>query len=193
MSKTYSGKSIELFQGRTVVFDANVWIFINGYCNPNKAKTDAYSEIYKKLIERNIEVGVTDQVIYEILNRIIKFEYELACQNDTSINGKFKSYRASKEFAPAMQGAVDTCYHIITDNMFYCIDHNKAAFLDIVDRSAKGLMDPNDISLYDYCKSKGYTLATDDGDFVNCDIDLITENNFMLNKRKSISEEGTTH
>ena len=184
MSKTYSRASIDKYKGGTIVFDANIWIFINGYCNPKKIKTDVYSDIYKRIIERDVSVVVTDQIVSEIVNRCIKFEFELSCQQNPELVGKFKSYRSSKEFAPAMEGAIDTCYHIINDSKFSCISHEKDHFLSIIDRSGNGLMDINDISLYDFCKKMDYGLVTDDGDFINCDIDIITENTYILNNRK---------
>jgi hypothetical protein len=133
MTKRIDAKSVA-FIGRRVLFDTNIWLFLNGYSNEAKNRTDVYSEAYRRLLENENTIVVNDYILGEYCNRTCKIEYELLrkASDDPDSFPSFKRYRSTSEFAPVMGSVRDTCLNMIDDCEFLPISQKHYKIADIL-------------------------------------------------------------
>jgi hypothetical protein len=183
MNKTIGPGAISGIKNVDVVFDANVWIFVMTYCNAQEHKTAVYSEIQKHLLAADCKIIVLKEVIFEVFNRCIKYEFDIICEQDPSLRGRFKEFRSSEVFRDTMEGVRDTCLNIIDDYFFVETNHTTENLSSFINEAGKGHLDCTDLIIENYCRSNGSFLATDDKDFIMSKIDIITANNNIIRGR----------
>lgn len=174
-------------EGKKVLFDANIWIIINGFCGEGPgAKLSVYSGAYKQLIVKKNKVVVNDYVLSEFTNRCARFEYELAKSSDPSI-GSFKSYRQSADFVPTMESVRDTCLNLIDDCEFIRVGRTELDVIRVINEASRGKLDFTDLVLMQQCLHEDLYLMTDDFDFFGTGLRLITANKKMARKHAARS------
>lgn len=93
MRMRYSASSIPSLKDRTFFFDANSLIYIFWPTSPDSRAATDYGSILATLIKNNAILAVNEIVISEIINRILRIEF-----NKTKLpKDKFKEYRDSTE------------------------------------------------------------------------------------------------
>ncbi|SFH69660.1 hypothetical protein [Bradyrhizobium sp. cf659] len=174
-----AASAVEL-AGQRVLFDANVWILVNGfYPEAAKRRADAYSAAYKQLLDADNTIIVNDYVIGEVFNRCCKMEYDVAKQADPSIP-YFKKYRASDDFRSTLESVRDTCLNIVSDCEFVPVGGGHYQIADIVNACFDRCADFSDRVLIAFCAVEQLYVMTDDFDYVNSGLKIITANNRML-------------
>jgi len=181
MTKRIDARNVSI-SGRRVLFDTNIWLFLNGYSNEASRKTTIYSEAYKQLLENDNVIIINDYVLGEFCNRSCKIEYEnhKSCSEKPDEFPSFKRYRATSEFAPAMESVRDTCLNIIDDCEFVPVDGGHYKITDVLMQFCRGNLDFTDLILADYCSSESAVLMTDDFDFAGRGMEIITANPKIL-------------
>lgn len=170
-----------------VLFDSNIWIIINGFCGQSAGqRLSAYSNAYKQLLNRNNTIVVNDYVLGEFSNRCARFEYDLAKQASSSI-GSFKNYRQSAQFAPTMEVVRDTCLNIIEDCEFVQVGRSECDIVRAIKDFCIGKLDFSDLILTQYCVNENFYLMTDDRDFSESGLRLITANQKLIRDVKAKS------
>jgi len=169
------------FEGRPFIFDTNVWIFINGF-DP-RPEISMYSDFYSDVLKKQNLIVVTDQILSEYFNRACRMEYQLLYPDDRKMRD-FKRVRKTSDFQDRMESVRDTCLNMVEDNEFICTPQSANTFCDRLNEATNGVMDLTDISIREQCIERNAVLVTDDGDFADCGIDLVTGNRRLLAKKK---------
>lgn len=164
-------------------FDTNIWLKISG---PNPVTDKKYRD-YGRLLRNaqdpkiRAKIGTSATVISEFINRF--------CRDDFNINhpefSDYKVFRGSLEFEATARTAVIAARGILKvstvlptdtgdgDASRECIERNLNLFLS-------GKIDFNDAMIAETCRRNGYALVTDDGDFADVDIPIVSANSKLL-------------
>ena len=168
------------FTNRTVLFDTNVWIAIEGM-DPSSTRTSGYGDFYAELRKSDNVLIVNDYVLGEFHNRCCRIEYSMR-KEASGDDGfpSFKRYRVSSDFRDFMQSMNEVCRGIASDARYEGVSSDQLVIADVIDEACHGKMDWSDIVLREHCRKAGHVLVTDDYDFLDCGLDLVTGNKRLL-------------
>jgi predicted nucleic acid-binding protein len=164
-----------------VLFDTNIWIFIEGFCGSGARQTDIYSNAYSRLLKQNNTIFVNDYVLGEFSNRCSRYEYDLLKGADASLPS-YKRYRRSSDFRPVMESIRDTCLHILEDCEYLSVGKSECDLERVMEEFHLGEIDFSDLMLANHCCQEKLYLMTDDMDFQGRGVPIITANKRLLTK-----------
>ena len=168
----YSGKE-------SLLFDANVWLFIFG---PQYSRTDArvkrYSLGLKNILTAKASVFIDVLILSEFINSWARFAYKIIPADQKPQD--FKVFRKSPLFQTVAQDIAATTRKIMgfcnrTDSGFGTLDMDS-----LLNDFETGKKDFNDQVLEDLCTRRGFNLVTDDSDFKAANLTLFTANSKLL-------------
>jgi predicted nucleic acid-binding protein len=162
-----------------LLFDTNIWLFLYGsQYGPTDSRVRVYSAALKGVLTARSHIFTDVLILSEFMNAMARFAYNrLPVQTRP---GDFKTYRNSSAFKPVAKGIADACRRILgqatrTDSGFPSL-HIET----VLGHYEAGKADFNDQVLAGLCKSKGFTLVTDDSDFNGLGLTILTENRRLL-------------
>ena len=159
--------------------DANIWLYLYGPKEHSSYWVEVYSEAFNRILKAESDVYIDVLIVSEFINRFARDEWELSKLYPES----FKIFRNSLEFEAIAQGIAAAVKRI----MRYCIQiesgFRSLKIENLLDDFANGKYDFNDQVITEFCKNNGLTLVTHDGDFDPGKLHILTENNYILNKR----------
>jgi predicted nucleic acid-binding protein len=165
-----------------LVFDTNIWILLYGPGDPTDPRVTVYSESFLQILNASCQIHLDILVLGEFINRLARLEHELLKDHDASVPEVFKKFRDTPRFVPiatsicvAAKKVLNHCCRV--DSRF-----PEIAIEPLLEEFAKGSRDLNDQVLAELCKSQGYKLVTDDGDFTFPEVTVITANRKLLRK-----------
>ena len=162
-----------------LLLDANVWFFLYGPHRPGSYQAAAYSGALAKILAAHSRIYVDVLIISEFVNRYARLKHQLLL-GKRGVPPDFKRFRGTPAFkAIARDIAADTkkilssCMRV--DSGFAALDSEA-----LINFYGTGDSDFNDLVLVELCRSKGFTLVTDDGDFKGKNITILTANRRLL-------------
>lgn len=176
MTKKYSTRTdVEQLKDKEVFFDANILIYIF-WPTASYNWEKYYASTFAKLLRQKNTLIVDFITISEFINRAIRIEHEKYMNEHSYL--PFKDYRDSH----AGQEALSDIYTKIKEDIlkrfdvvahrFFKPDIEKLLVVDNLDIGDKGILE--------ICKTNNYVLLTNDADFNNSDINILTSNPRML-------------
>lgn len=178
MARRYSLSELSAIAGRPIFFDTNILIYIFWPTGSMKWERE-YSRLFGSILKQKNEKIVDFTVISEVVNITIRTEHEkyLAQTGQDKKKLPFKRYRDSE----AGKEALDDVYRII-ETMLKNFSITGKAFLkaDIDTFLSVDTMDFNDKAIFSLCKENNYILLTNDMDFSDADIEIVTSNPSLL-------------
>lgn len=180
MANRYLINQIDTLQNRKVFFDANVLIYLfwpSGQFNWERN----YSSAFAILLQQNNELFVDFLVLSEIINRAHRIEYEKYLQNNNFTRQQYPY----KRFRDSMDGqnALSDIYLIVKDNILTTFSVVGKSFDK--DEIQKFLviepLDFIDKAIQKTCIENNFILCTNDRDYRNSNIDILTSNPAILN------------
>lgn len=179
MKKRYSSKDISSINNRQIFFDANVILYI--FWPTGKYTWEQhYSSVFGKLMRQNNTLATDFIVISETLNRVIRIEYQkyLYERNLKDDDYKFKEYRDSSDGKEVLndihtivKSKILTKFSII-GKTFQKSDIETFLSVDSLDFSDKAILS--------LCKESNCILLTNDKDFAESDIEILTSHPVLL-------------
>jgi predicted nucleic acid-binding protein len=173
MAVKYQLQDFSKLQNRGVFVDANILIYLFWPTGRHYYEQN-YASVFKNLIQQGNDLFVDFLVISEVVNRILRIEHDRI-----NSNLRFKEFRNSKDG----KDALNDIYIIIKNNVLNRFQVIGKSFtkqeiesslivheLDFVDKATVAL-----------CKENSLVLLTNDRDFKNTDIDILTGNRQILN------------
>lgn len=147
-----------------ILFDANVLIYI--FYPLGKPIESQYSELYAKLLESNTLVPCVHLlIISEFVNRALRLEFSAYPQYKD-----FKAFRKSEE-GQKSQKLIYTITQKILKNFQLIHTDPKLDLLSLLNIDS---LDFTDKILVETCKTQGFTLLTNDLDFKESNIDILS-------------------
>jgi predicted nucleic acid-binding protein len=180
MAVNYRLQDYTQVAGRDIFVDAMVLIYLFWPTGQHNFEQN-YARVFRNLIRQQNNLYVDFLVISEIVNRAIKTEYEkhLLANSLTKDQLKYKDFRNS----PDGQTALNDIYLIIENNVLSAFNVIGKSFdkqtiesfltvdeLDFVDKATVSI-----------CAENGLVLLTNDKDFKNSGLDILTGNPNILN------------
>lgn len=180
-----SARSVD-YSGRKFVFDANVYIFVDGF-DPRPVNK-IYSNFYFHAV-KNYKTIVCDYIISEYFNKCCKIQYNLEKENsEHGLN--YKKRRLESDFIEYMETVRDSCAHFLSDSSFTPAITPNCDIEAIVTAASKGSLDFSDSVLVALCRRENSILVTDDRDFIDAGIDVVTANKAFLTEAR---DKGLLH
>ena len=177
--------------------DANIWLYL--FC-PQGSRSfwvDIYSNVFDRILDADSRIYIDVLVVSEFINTFARQEYELAKQGlelakqecelteqeyelAKSHLNSFKSFRNSPDFDLIAQGIAAAAKQIMkhcsrVESCFTTLEMN-----DLLTNYDTGNFDFNDQVIIEICKSNDFTLITNDSDFKNQEISILTANPKLL-------------
>lgn len=179
MSATYSISQISTLTGRKVFFDANIVIYIF-WPTGSQHWENQYASAFNNLMTQQNELVVDFMVISEVINRIIRIEYEkhLVTHQLTRQVFSYKTYRDSTEGESAMNDIYLIVKHTIlplfsvSGKTFSKNEIETFLTLDTLDFTDKGVVQ--------LCIENNFVLLTNDKDFKQSGVDILSSNPALL-------------
>jgi predicted nucleic acid-binding protein len=173
----FDKQDIAKLSGKAVMFDANIILFLSWSLKPGSMAVRVYSGIFGLLIKQGNNLIINTIVLSEVINRVARLEYQKYC-DITPTPLDYKQYRNSTAGQLVFQDIYNILNTIILPHFNL---GNKTFNVDEI----KGMLklddyDFNDKLIIAECKEKNYLLFTDDGDFINADVDILTANHKLL-------------
>ena len=158
-----------------LLLDANIWLLLYGPNSPKDRRTPVYSMAYHNIMTAKSKIYIDVLIVSEFINAWARI-----CNKILAPEKTFKDFRRTSDFksvAKDISLAVEKINKVTKkiDDGFGSLDLDK-----ITKDYSKGNSDFNDQILAELCKNKGMILVTDDGDFKNSGIPLITANRRLI-------------
>ncbi len=178
--KRYSLKDVDSVKDRRIFFDTNILIFLFGTHTQDRYRQNLYAKLYKMLLSPKSLFYVDFIVVSEFINRLSRVEYEnyLNFHNLQRSEFSYKKYRNTDEGTTTIKGIYSTAIDdilnkfLITGKQF--IRKDLESFLQIND------LDFSDKAIELVCKENNFVLFTDDRDFADSDIDILSANGSIV-------------
>ena len=173
MANKYNITQVEHISHRDLFIDANILIYLFFPTN-NQTWEKKYSTAYKKILQQKNNIYIDFFVISEVINKMFKIVYDKYSKEFV----KYKDFRNSpigkeklQEIYLIVKKTILTNFKLISKNY----SNKEIEKILIVDE-----MDMADKSILLICEENNFVLLTNDSDFKNANIDILTANNKLL-------------
>jgi hypothetical protein len=164
--------------GEPLLLDANVWLFLfpapSGRPSGSRA---SYSVAFKEMLKVGVYLALDALVLSEYLNRYCRIEWKVLHK---SAYPEFKRFRKSPEYISVGNGAAVFARSILK----FCTKHDHPFSSTDVERVLTdfecGACDFNDGLFVETCRLNGWKFVTNDADFINGGIEVLTSNPKLL-------------
>lgn len=179
MAVKYSLDKVSQLQEYSFFVDANVLIYLF-WPTGSTHWEDRYARVFRALLRQGNPLFVDFLVISEVVNRAIKAEYEkfLIQNNIAKSQLKYKDYRNSSDGKDALRDI----YTIVRNNILDRFNVVGKYFekQDIDHFLVNDELDFVDKAIVKICKENSLVILTNDKDFKNTDLDILTGNPVIL-------------
>lgn len=177
MSNIQNIRNHQFKSDEKLFLDTNIWLHIYSPVPYTRRRTAIYSRAYRDICLNNCTVYTDVVVISEFIYRYLQIERHQSLDPKSDI----KSFRKTNAFTAI---ANDITYN--TKRILRSIERINSCFKSInidllFNEFEEGKIDFNDIVIEEICKRNELTLITDDGDFKDIDLNILTANNLLLN------------
>ncbi len=160
--------------GDALLLDTNVWLYLfPAPSDKQRGSAANYSAAFKKMLAVGAHLAMDALILSEYLNRYCRIEWTALHK---AAHPDFKRFRQSADYASVGQGAALYAQNILKQCTRH--DHPFAAVnvAQVLADFEAGTHDLNDGLLVETCRIHGWKLVTNDGDFTQGGIEVITTN-----------------
>jgi predicted nucleic acid-binding protein len=173
MPTKYRLQDVAQLTGKDVFFDANILIYLFWPTSQHNFEKN-YAHVFKKLLQQRNNLFVDFLVLSEVINRVVRIEHQKL--NPTQ---KFKDFRNSQNGKDALYDI----YIIVKNDILKQFNvvgktFNKQEIESYLIVDELDFVDKATVTL---CKENALVLLTNDKDFKNTDLDILTGNLSILN------------
>lgn len=162
-----------------LLLDANIWLFIYGPRSPGDTKVEVYSDAFNKILTAQCRIYIDVLIVSEFINTYARLKWNL-WKKDSGSPIEFKQFRKSERFKSIAQDIAADVKRILKHCLRMDNGFGSLAIDALINDYASGNFDFNDQILANLCKNNGLKLVTDDSDFKNHEIFIITANKWLL-------------
>lgn len=163
-----------------LMLDTSVWLLIYGPQVPGDSRVALYSGALRKILEAQSRIFIDQTVLSEFVNLYARIAHARAKGAPGSQKPSFKEFRRSAEFQPVAQGIASDAKRILGQCNWINGEFDLSVIDHMLDSLASGDFDFNDKVIATHCAKLDLKLVTDDSDFKNLNIPLITANSRLL-------------
>ena len=179
MSSRFSKGQLSNLKNRGILFDANILIYLF-WPTGGQEFEKTYSSLYNSLLKLNAAFYVDFIIISEVVNRAIRIEYGnyLWETSQEAENYSFKRFRDSEDGKELLEDI----YMIIEGSILGNFQITGKGFneMEIREFLKVDCLDFSDKAIELICKENNFVLLTNDSDFRNSDVDILSLNKQFL-------------
>lgn len=166
-------------------FDANIWLSLyDPHPAPNDWQVRAASDFFKRCNVAGSPIYTEVLVLTEVANRLVKRGWELHQTEQQRRRSPrrqgFKAFRQTPDGIATAEEAASTIRLILRQARWPETILDNAAVADAMVAFEQGGQDFNDQLIVQLCLVNGLTLVTNDADFKDCGLPLLTGNQHLL-------------
>jgi len=175
----YSLNQINLIKNRNVFFDANVLIYIFWPTGSYKWEEE-YSKAFGSLLKQHNNFYTHFLIISEVINRIYRIEYKkhLHKENLKEEQFTFKDYRNSIEGTKTLEDIYSIIKDVLSNFLVIEKSFNK---IEIENFLIVETIDFIDKAILKICLENNFILFTNDKDYKNFNVDILSSNPAFFN------------
>ncbi len=181
MADLLNANDFSRFKNKKIFFDTNIWMYI--FCeiaNSQEYFVNKYSTIFNNLLKSKTLIFVDFAVISEFVNSYLRISFNNYNRKNKLKNQDYKrDYRKTDDFREAWENVCNIVNNkILSIAKTINFEYNKISIKGLL--NSKNLeTDFNDNHIVNLCKTNNIYLLTNDGDFKDADINIITANSFF--------------
>jgi len=165
------------FTGSDSLFlDANVWLSVYGPQVSQRPASQAYSKAWRDIRMAGSNVYIDFLVLSEFINRFARIVMGQSAAGEKN----FKRFRQSPRFGDVAKEIALNVKSILQRSNPLGITFDHVDMDALLLEFEAGQSDFNDEVFAAFCKEKGFTLVTHDGDFRGKGIPILTANQHLL-------------
>lgn len=180
--KRYQVEQINDLRDKEFFVDANalLYVFFPICTKDNEEWIRKYSKIYRFIREKNSLAYVDVMVLSEVVNKAIRLKHDEYLESNrlTRYDYPFKKYRDSDEGKENLEIIYRTIKKQVLS--FFKLCDKTYNMQDILDFMSLSKLDFVDKGIESICKEQDLVLITNDADFADSDIEILTANNRLL-------------
>lgn len=165
-----------------LLLDANIWISVYGPSEPGNDKAKIYSRALDNMMRARSQIFVDVLIVSEFINSYARKMWYIAKEGEPELFKKFKAYRQSEDFKEVAEEISVMASRIVTCCKRIGNDFETMEIDTLMQGFAEGQSDFNDQVIVEICKRRELKLVTDDRDFENSDIAILTANRGLLSR-----------
>lgn len=177
-NKAHNLATYTFSNGEQLLLDANVWLFL--FPAPSgKPSTFAagYSSAFKNMLVAGANLALDALVLSEYLNRYCRIEWSALHK---TAYPDFKKFRQSADYATVGQGAAVYARNILKHCKRHDHPFSVSDVTQVLADFEAGTCDFNDGLYVETCRKNKWKFVTNDGDFTNGGIEVLTSNPRLL-------------
>lgn len=162
--------------------DANIWLLIYGpvpRSDKDRFLRNIYTNAFRNMLMNNSKIFVDDLILSEFINAFRQLEFKRMIPEFEWSQG-FKRFRDSSEAVEMAREIASQSRKILKVSERCSSIFNFVNIDDLLNEFEKGHSDFNDQLYIELCKADGLILVTNDGDFKNRGVPVLTANPSML-------------
>lgn len=183
MANCYNESQIPQLKDRTIFFDANILIYLFAPTGRTSFE-NKYASMFRELLTAQYKIAVDVTVISEFINRAIKTGYDIYCSSNNLDKSQFRyksDYRDSTDGSQAIRSIYDMVNNKIMKN--FKLIGKSFTVPDVKSMLCIDGLDFNDKVIELICRENNFVLLTNDGDFINADLDILSANKKFIDGR----------
>lgn len=184
MAEYIRTNSISSIKSKKVFFDTNIWLYM--FCEIGDYKDwliRKYAYAFQYILKNDILIYTDFSIISEFVNRYLRMQFEQykTKEKDFTLNYK-KNYRNTDDFKEAWENiCIIIKESILEISNIINYNHTDCSISTILD-PANFDIDINDSHIITICKENDMYLMTNDRDFKDAGINIISANKSYFNK-----------
>lgn len=159
-----------------LLLDTNIWLFVFGPQKPGSKKATTYSRVLANILAANSRIYIDALIVSGFINAYARLKWNVM----GNPHGNFKRFRKSRDFKPIARDIAADIRRVLRHCHRVEDDFNVLNIDRLVTEFERGDSDFNDQVIAALCRNRGLKLVTDDGDFRDCDIPIVTANKRLL-------------
>jgi predicted nucleic acid-binding protein len=173
MATNYKLQDYAHLSGKDIFVDANVLIYLFWATGQHSFESN-YARVFRNLLRQGNKLYVDFLVISEVINRVLRIEHQ-----KLNSNQKFKEFRNSQEG----KDVISDIYLIVQNEILSSFKIIGKSFdkIDIEGFLIVDQLDFVDKATVSVCTENNLVLLTNDRDFKNSGLDILTGNPHILN------------
>lgn len=178
MSSRYNSSDSITIRNKKIFFDANILIYL--YWATASEWDDKYAKIYDDIDDPSNNFIVDFIVISEFVNRAMRISYDIYLDEKgfDSKDISFKEYRNNQEGQEALQEVYTLVKEVLE---YFEVIESSYSKSKIEEMCTSDDLDISDKAIVEICKNNDFILLTNDSDFKDSDVDILSCNNSLVN------------
>ena len=160
-----------------LLLDANIWLLVYGPQKPKNRRVTTYSGALKNIFAAKSRIYIDVLIVSEFVNAYARLKYYTLRVSEAE---DFKQFRQRAAFKPVAQDIAADVKRILRHCTRIGSGFESLDTTAVLDEYAAGNSDFNDQILVALCKKKGLKMVTDETDFKERGIPIITANKRLL-------------